>query len=154
MITGNHKKSHLSPAQKLAIFSLASGARDDEAAKEAKVCRETICRWRNGNLHFQAALNKLQLEIWEGHKMKLLGAVSDAVQTITEAVKNNPAIAMKLLKKCQDLNVIQAPCGPTDVEGILRDLALKRAEEELAATREKESKGQFFITYPLHLSIN
>ena len=142
MATTSHKKSHLSAAQKLAIASLVSGATDQEAAAAAAVSRETVNRWRNGNPHFQAALNKRQLEIWEGHKMKLLGVVSDAVQTITEGVKSNPAIAMKILEKCQGLDVIRPPVGPTDVAGILRELARERAEQELASTRREESTGK------------
>ena len=119
----SHKKSHLSAAQKLAILCLASGARDEEAAKEAKVCRETICRWRNKNLHFQASLNELQQQVWESHKMRLLGVVSDAIETIKESVKNNPTIAMKILEKCRGLNEIEPPTRPTTVEGILLELA-------------------------------
>ena len=148
MATTSHKKSHLSAAQKLAIASLVSGATDQEAAAAAAVSRETVNRWRNGNPHFLAALNKLQLEIWEDHKRRLLGVVSDAVQTITEEVRSNPGIAMRILKRCRGFDVIQPPSGPTDVVGVLRGLALKRAEEELAAIREEESKGQFFISDP------
>ncbi len=144
-----HKKSHLSPAQKLAILALASGATDEEAAAAAKVCRETVTRWRNGNLHFHAALNKLLLEVWEGHKMKLLGAVSDAVQTITAAVKNNPAVAMRLLEKCRGLNEIEPPRGATSAEDILLQLAGERAQEELTEIRRKESNGQLVIIDPI-----
>lgn len=146
MTTKNHKKSHLSAAQVVALNSLVSGARDEEAAREAKVCRETICRWR-AHPHFQAELNRRQLEIWESNKQMLRALVSAAIETIEEAVKNNPNIAMKILEKCQGFDVIQPPTGPTTVEGILGELALERAEEELAATRE-ERTGQLHIIDP------
>jgi hypothetical protein len=145
MVTESHKKSPLSPAQKLAIFSLASGARDEEAARTAKVSRETVSRWKNRNPHFQAALNKLQLQVWEGHQTKLLSVVSDAIETIKEAVKKNPSIAMKILEKCRGLNEIEPPTGPTTVDGILRRVALKRAQEELTEMRRKEGTEQLLF---------
>jgi len=148
MITKNHKKS-LSPDQELAIASLMSGATDQEAAKAAGVSRETVNRWRNHDPFFQAELNRRQREIWESNKMRLQSFIRDALGTISRAVKDNPTIAMKILEKCQGFDVIQPPTGPTDVESILRELALKRAEEELAATREEESKGQLVFTDPI-----
>ena len=148
MVTKNHKKSHLSAAQKLAIASLVSGATDQEAGKAAGVSRETVSRWKNHNPHFQAALNKLQQQVWEGHRTKLLGVVSAAIETIEEAVKNNPAIAMKILEKCQGLDVIQPPSGPTSAEEILLAMARALAEQELASKREKENAGQLPIADP------
>jgi hypothetical protein len=148
MITTSHKKSHLSAAQELAIASLVSGATDQEAANAAAVTRETVSRWKNRDPHFQAELNRRQKSIWEGHKMKLLGVVSAAIETIKEAVKNNPAIALKLLEKCQGLNEIEPPTGPTSAEEILLAMARELAEQERASKRQEESKGEFFITDP------
>jgi hypothetical protein len=147
MATKSHKMS-LQPEQELAITELLAGKTDKQAAKEVKVCRETINRWRNHDPYFQAELNRRQQEIWNAHKMSLRGLVGDAIESITEAVRNNPTIAMKILEKCQGFAVIQAPCGPTDVAGILLELARERAEQELASTRREESTAQFLIRDP------
>jgi hypothetical protein len=80
--------------------------------------------------------------------MRLQSFIRDALGTISRAVKNNPTIAMKILEKCQGFDVIQAPCGPSDVAGVLRELARGRAEHELASTRREESTAQFLIRDP------
>ena len=56
---------------------------------------------------------------------------------------------MKILEKCQGLNEIEPPTGPTTVEGILLELACERAEQELTEMRRKESEGQLLITDPI-----
>jgi hypothetical protein len=138
----------LQPEQELAITELLAGKTDKQAAEAAGVSRETVNRWRNHDPFFQAELNRRQQEIWESHKMRLQSFIRDALGTISRAVKNNPTIAMKILEKCQGFDVIQPPFGPSDVAGVLRELARGRAEHELASTRREESTAQFLIRDP------
>jgi len=145
MATKSHKMS-LQPEQELAITELLAGKTDKQAAKAAGVSRETVNRWRNHDPYFQAELNRRQQEIWNAHKMSLRGLVGDAIETISRAMKDNPTMAMKILEKCEGFAVIQAPFGPTDVAGILRELARERAEQELASTRREESTGKLLVT--------
>jgi len=148
MVTKPHKKS-LSPEQELAISALLAGKTDTQAGKVAGVTRECVNRWRNHDPFFQAEYNLRRDETWRSHKECLHSLVSDALRTISEAVKNNPTIAMKILEKCQGLNVIEPPTGPTTVEGILLELACERAELELTEMRRKESEGQLVIIDPI-----
>jgi hypothetical protein len=139
--TEPHKKS-LSGTQQLVISALLSGKTDREAAMVAGVSRETVNRWRNHDPFFQAELNQRQQEIWESYKIGLQALIGDALQTISRAVRNNPTIAMKILEKCQGLNEIEPPAGPTDVDDILLGVARERAQEELTEIRRKEGTGQ------------
>jgi len=68
---------------------------------------------------------------------------------IEEALETGDAsVALKILRCAKGLNTIEYPDGPTDVEGVLRGLALERAEQELASTRKEESTGQLLIIDP------
>ena len=139
--TEPHKKS-LSGTQQLVINALLSGKTDQEAANAAGVSRETVNRWRNQNPFFQSEMNRRQQEVWESYKIVLQALIGDALRTISRAVKDNPTIAMKLLQKCESLNEIEPPVGPTDVDDILLRMAQERAQEELTEIRRKEGTGQ------------
>jgi len=145
MVTKSNKLS-LSAEQELAISALLSGKTDEQAGKIAGVTRECVNRWKNRDLFFQAEYAGRRDEIWRSHKEYLQSLVSDALRTISEAVKNNPTIAMKILEKCQGLNVIEPPSGPTAVDGILLGVARERAQEELTEMRRKEGTGQLVFT--------
>lgn len=153
-MTTKINRSSLTARQEIAMNGILGGKRDKEIAQEIGVSRETVSKWRHHNPVFQAEYNLRRKQIWDANRERLASLITKALGAIEKALEMGDAsVALRILRCAKGLNTIECPDGPTDVEGILRELALKRAEEELAATREEESKGQLFITDHLEYAL-
>jgi hypothetical protein len=72
--------------QEIAITALLSGATDGEAAKLARVSRETICRWRHGDPNFVAEMSRRRQELWNGGTDALRSLLPRAGKVVGEAL--------------------------------------------------------------------
>ncbi len=66
MATPTPELPRLTRKQELAIAAILAGASDGEAAKAARVTRETVNRWRHADPQFAAELNRRRAERWSG----------------------------------------------------------------------------------------
>lgn len=62
---------HLSTSQLEAIELMLCGQTDTQIAKSIGVSRDTVCRWRNHNRHFKAALEYRQNQLWQSSAERL-----------------------------------------------------------------------------------
>ncbi len=131
-VTKPHQNAQLTDPQLQAIFLLVQGCSDCEVAEQLEVTRETVCRWRNGNPHFIAALHQRRRELWDGAHDKLRGLVGKAVDALEHALgHDDPKVAIELLKMTGVYGNVAAPSGPTKPEGVLLTWAQAWAGEEL-----------------------
>ena len=94
--------------------------------------RETVCRWRNENPHFQAELNTRRKALWSAAHDKLRALMRKAVETLDHAVEDDDVrAAVEVLKAVQLYGNVSAPDGETDPELVLLKQAEPWANEEI-----------------------
>ena len=137
----SHGNSHfLTVEQQNAIDLLVTGLSDQAVAEGVGVARETVTRWRNGNVYFQAALNRRRQEVWRGHQDRLRSLVGAALDTLERALKEGDSKAAVAVLKGAGHEAAGPPGGPTDPEAML--LAEAKAWAEATAQAEWEAQRE------------
>jgi hypothetical protein len=77
-----------------------------------------VDRWKNRDPFFRAEYNRRLQEVWESNKQRLRALVGDAIETVSRVVKDDAAIALKIIQSCKDLEIVEPPPGPKEVEGV------------------------------------
>lgn len=123
----NGHKSELTPAQLTAVDCLALGATITDAAKSAKVSRQTVSEWLNQYPNFQVALNLRRRELWEEQKDRLRGLMPRALERIEKALASEgPEGLRAALALAKIAKIDLTPTG-----GIDRDeIEVEEAERE------------------------
>jgi len=117
-LTNPDNSRHLTPAQELAAALIAQGYSDGEAAKIAKVSRQTLNGWKNHNEGFREAVEKAQAELWEDTRPRIRALCGKALDTLTRRLNEDDlAAALGLLKVAAAFEKIPGPPpGKTIVE--------------------------------------
>ena len=133
MIAEDHEGSQLSEKQKTAVELLVQGLSDGEVGEKIGTCRETVCRWRNGDASFVAVLNQRRLELWENNRERVRRLISKALGVLEDKLDHGDGkIALEFLRR---LDLDMPPIGGTDADSVLRDMAQDEYFEGLRTSR-------------------
>jgi len=130
----------LTPAQTVALSALLEGASISEAARRAKVTRQTVSAWRNHGPDFMRALAEGRAELRERLLDALTCGALRAVVTLTDALAGEAQIkaASELLRGVVAVSRVGAagPTGPAPVieePAFSADIAERLPQEVRAA---------------------
>ncbi len=150
------KNIQLDQRQLKAVELILSGCSDEDVAEELGVRRETVCRWRNNNLSFQAVLNRGKKELWDDATSKLRNLAHKAIETIAGAIEDGDVkTSMDLLKSISMYGNVDAPKDATDPRVLLYEEAktmADRAVENLPPGWRKEAHAKFMESYLHYLN--
>ena len=98
----------LTPAQQLAVESIASGSTHQVAAEHAGVTRETVTRWLGHLPAFQAALGRYRAALLDDQlatARRIRGKALSSIEEALDAGEIDPIVVLK---------AVGAPQGPTE----------------------------------------
>lgn len=127
----------LSPRQRAVVNALSTDGNLSQAARAARVDRQTVYNWLDGDPHFIAALNAWKSRLAAEAGNRLMALTGDAVTTLGDAIRGGDSkAAMTLLRECGAL----APpkIGPTEPAAVSRQLALERRIRQADQDRREE----------------
>ena len=134
MITEDHEGSQLNEKQRTAVELLVQGLTDGEVGGKVGACRETVCRWRNGDPHFIAELNQRRLEVWESNRGRIRGLISKALDVLEDRLDNGDSkVALEFLKR---MDADLPPIGGTDADSVVQAMAQDEYIKSLGRTSE------------------
>ncbi|MDB5175080.1 MAG: Helix-turn-helix of insertion element transposase [Phycisphaerales bacterium] len=126
----------LSPQQRVAITTLASGESFVAAARAAGVSGPTLYRWRKHDPAFVAALNAWRNQAQDAVRDRLLAMADQAAMTIFGAMRKGDAkMAMTLLKGLGSLS--PATRGPESADAARRELDRDEWDEYIKVQEQR-----------------
>ena len=121
----------VSPTQMRVLSALATGTTISAAAEAASVDRTTVHRWLREDACFQAAWNRLRLEMRREVAARLDHLAEAALNTVQGAMEAGDArIALAVLKGVGVLGGRRPAIGPDDPEVVEEEADLAQAETE------------------------
>lgn len=85
------KSDGLSPPQLRAMAALLAGKTASEAARAARVCRQTLSGWLNHDHAFVARYERAKREYVTAVRVQITAACMEATQLLRRAMKNRKA---------------------------------------------------------------
>lgn len=93
----NATETNLSPNQIKAIELLLTGKSNNDIAFELGIDRSTLYRWKQ-EPEFIVEMNKQINEYTEQARISTSFLLSEAIETLAKSVKDNPKIALEIIK--------------------------------------------------------
>lgn len=89
---------------------------DKEAAKAARVSRQTLNQWRNHNADFRTAIEKARQDLWSDSRARIRALCSKACDTLNRALNNdNLPAALGIIKAAANFEKLPGPPpGPVE----------------------------------------
>lgn len=128
----NEAKCSISGMQEAAISLALVGKSDVDIAKECKVARSTLWRWKTQDAAYIAEYNRRRKELWASSEQKLFKLVPIAIDVLEERLAGPEAMtaAVHILKAAGVYGKPHNPSRlPDSVEEVERD---QRNRQEMA----------------------
>lgn len=150
MVAESDETRQITSRQRLAVTALASGATDAEAAKAAKVSRQTVNAWRNHSPLFIQALRAEQNKIRAGRTKKLLDIHRElkeaALETLLKGIRTGDLVSARwLLEKfhlSEDTKILNEQEQKPEEES-LEEILLEMAKARVKKSLDRESIDRF-----------
>jgi hypothetical protein len=116
------KRDGLKPVQERAIVELIAGKSISATAASIGVERQTLSRWINHDVEFQATLNQARADLWSGLQDQIRSVAGKAVALVEQQLddpERSTGLALDVLKLLTRLDL--APTGSTNASKIEMD---------------------------------
>jgi hypothetical protein len=111
----------MTDAQLVALSTLLDGRSVTDAAKAAKVSRQTVSEWKNHNPTFIAILNAGRLDVWSQVEDRLRKLTGRAIDVLEQGLENgNVSVARDVLRAAGKLELNKV--GPTDPQSVRNEM--------------------------------
>ena len=141
--TKSDKTRQLSIEQESAIEHLLQGKSDRAVAEAVGCSRQTINEWRNNDILFIAALNRVRSELWKGSRERLKDLAGQAVDVLEQQLgSDDPKIALAAARHILQGNKLLGgsdvpKSGLTTPEAIIMERLRSEARKELVEEEKK-----------------